>query len=59
MYDSRMALSRESSRNKLDAGFSLIELVVVIAVLGILTSIALPSFLGIRKWFDENEARHN
>ena len=32
-----------------DAGFSLIELVVVIAVLAILAAVALPNFLGVQK----------
>ena len=34
-------------RNRTEKGFSLIELVVVIAVLAVLTAIALPNFLGV------------
>ena len=34
---------------KYNEGFSLIELVVVIAVLAILAAVALPNFLGVQK----------
>ena len=37
------------SSNKINKGFSLIELVIVIAVLAILSVIAIPTFLGIRE----------
>ena len=44
-----MARRSRSSVRSLDKGFSLIELVVVIAILGILIAIALPNFLNVQK----------
>ena len=37
------------NRRPSDQGFSLIELVVVIAVLAILAAVSLPNFLGVQK----------
>jgi prepilin-type N-terminal cleavage/methylation domain-containing protein len=52
LYHARQRKSARSSR-----GFSLIELVVVIAILGILISIALPSFINIQKDAKINQAK--
>ena len=47
---------RNPKKNK---GFSLVELVVVIAVLAILGAIAIPSFTGIMEWAETVVAMYN
>ena len=42
-------LKRKKERNKLEKGFTLVELLIVVIILGILSSVALPAFLNQQK----------
>ena len=39
-------LNRKKGRNLLEKGFTLVELMIVIVIVGVLSAVALPKFLG-------------
>ena len=41
-------LNRKKERNALEKGFTLVELMIVIVVVGVLSAVALPNFLGVK-----------
>ncbi len=49
-------LNRKKSKNMLQKGFTLVELMIVIVIVGILSGVALPSFLSQRGKAESTEA---
>ena len=52
-------LNRKKDRNLLEKGFTLVELMIVIVIVGILSSVALPSFLSQQDKARATEATQN
>ena len=49
-------LNRKKGRNLLEKGFTLVELMIVIVIVGVLSAVALPNFLGQTKKAAATEA---
>ena len=41
-------LNRKKGRNALQKGFTLVELMIVVVIVGVLSAVALPNFLGVK-----------
>lgn len=55
----RLEEQRAAGRSGADAGFTLIELMVVLLILAILLAIAIPTFLGVTKSANDRAAQSN
>jgi type IV pilus assembly protein PilA len=55
----RRRIARSTGPSSADAGFTLIELMVVLLILAILLAIAIPTFLGVTKSANDRAAQSN